>query len=246
MQSAASPAPWQQWEKRDIDGYLVDRATGALPEMECTKQLVQLVAAEYQPGMRVLDVGCNAGHYLRGLRRIDQTLDYTGVDINPRSIASAREIFADDAHARFEVGDAQVSILGGETYDIVFCCNVILHLPDYRPILRNLLASTSAVCLVRTLLDERTTLSRRVLSHDFPEGAEPDDYYNMNTWATDVYIGFAQSEGWPTEIIDDEFEPSVIAAEFETVKQGDGVRVHGGKQADGSVIYNWAWTRHRR
>ena len=47
---------------------------------ESTKQLVQLVSQIYKPGMSVLDVGCNVGHYLLGLRKKFPTLDYTGVD----------------------------------------------------------------------------------------------------------------------------------------------------------------------
>lgn len=69
---------WKQWGKRpnDSERTLIERAKGNLSEMESTKQLVKLVSEIYEPGMRVLDVGCNTGHYLRGLRKISSNLDY--------------------------------------------------------------------------------------------------------------------------------------------------------------------------
>ena len=235
--------PWQQWARRDIDGGLVDRARGVLPEMECTKQLVRLVSEIYRPGMSVLDVGCNAGHYLTGLRRIDPNMNYLGVDVNPRSIENAREIFATDPNARFEVKDIRQPLDLGAKFDIVFCCNVILHLPDFRPPLRSLLESTKGVCIIRTLLEERSTLARRLQSHNFAEEEEPADFYYMNTWARDVFVRFADDLGWRTELLADEYDACAIAAEYDTVKQGDGTRMVAGMQADGAVIYNWRWAR---
>jgi len=62
---------WQQWGKRpeDYEKHNAHRLTGDLPEMESTKQLVNLISEEYKTGMKVLDVGCNVGHYLKGIRR---------------------------------------------------------------------------------------------------------------------------------------------------------------------------------
>ena len=42
-------AEWKQWAKRpEAEGTLVDRARGVLPEMESTKQLVDLISEIYQ------------------------------------------------------------------------------------------------------------------------------------------------------------------------------------------------------
>ena len=123
---------------------------------------------------------------------------------------------------------------------------ISLHLPDFRPPLRNLLASTKRVCFIRTLLDVRSTLSQRLQSHDFAEEEPPTDYYHMNTWATDFFVGFAAKLGWRTEIIRDEFDTSILEKEYDSVKKGDGTRIVGGVQADGAVLYNWTWTKMTR
>jgi SAM-dependent methyltransferase len=236
--------PWQQWQKRDIDGNLVNRAKGILPEMECTKQLVRLLAEVYEPTMRVLDAGCNAGHYLRGLRRLDKNLRYVGVDVNPRSIANARAVFAEDPCASFEARDIRSPLFPDDPFDIVFCCNVFLHLPELRAPLSNLLASTKRVCFVRTLLGEYTTLAKRLMTHEFDAAGNPTDYYYQNTWQLDYFRGIAADCGWQTEFLADEFDPAVLQKEYRMVKQGDGTRIVGdGQQADGAVIYNWVWAK---
>jgi hypothetical protein len=54
-----SKETWKIWDKDDsVEQRTYKRVTGELPEMECTKQLVNLVSDEYLPGMSVLDVGC--------------------------------------------------------------------------------------------------------------------------------------------------------------------------------------------
>ena len=73
---------WQQWDVDPIpeSRYNIKRVKGELPEMESTKQLVNLISEVYRPKMKVLDVGCNVGHYLSGIRKKFFDLDYTGVD----------------------------------------------------------------------------------------------------------------------------------------------------------------------
>src|ERR1051325_798835 len=145
-----SREPWEIWaDKPQTEGTLVDRARGSLPEMESTKQRVKLVAEVYQPGMRVLDAGCNAGHYLVGLRRIDKQLEYVGIDAYEAYISQAREIFANDPHAKFHVKSLLRPVFPEEPFDISYTCNVILHLPNFKLPVKNLLDSTRRVCFIR-------------------------------------------------------------------------------------------------
>jgi hypothetical protein len=239
--------PWRNWEKRpDIDGSLANRARGVLPEMESTKQLVELVSEVYRPEQRVLDVGCNAGHYLRGLRRLDPQLEYVGVDAYVHYIDQARRIFAADPHARFEVKDIHDPLFPDDPFDIVFCCNLILHLPDFRRPLHNLLASTRSVCFVRALLGDRTTKVRRALVEELTDDGEPVEFLFQNTWGRQLVLDFAHGLGWNTDLIADRFDPSAIASEYETLKQKDGTRILDGRQVDDVVVYNWEWLKLTR
>ena len=235
---------WRQWENRpDIEGTLLDRATGDLPEMESTKQLVSLVSAVYEPGMRVLDVGCNVGHYLRGLRRLNPQLDYTGVDAYSHYIEQARSIYARNPHARFEIRDIFDPLFPENPFDIVFCCNVLLHLPDFRQPMKNLIESTKIVCFVRLLLGESTTLVKWTNSRDFSPEGEPLDFSYQNTWQAEYFCEFTEGLGCSVELIRDEFDPAVLAAEYDAVKKRRGTRVVDGQQVDGNVIFNWTWAR---
>ena len=238
---------WQQWQdKPEVEGTLVHRARGELGEMESTQQLVDLVKPIWKPRMRVLDVGCNAGHYLRGLRRISEELEYTGVDAFDHYISQAQEIFANDAHATFEVRDIHESLFPDEPYDIVYCCNVILHLPDFRGPLRNLLETTGEVCLLRTLVGPYTTKARRAVTTDLDDDGEPVEFIFQNTWDRAVLESFAAHLGWETEFIEDRFDPDVLAQEHDSLKEGSGTRIVGGRQVDGVVLFDWEWLKFTR
>lgn len=237
--------PWEQWglKPKEQESTLVDRSLNKLPEMESTKQLVRLVSETYQPGMKVLDVGCNVGHYLRGLRRINSHLDYTGVDAYEHYIKKAKEIFKEDQYARFEVRNLFEPIFQNNSFDIVFCCNVILHLPDFRTPVKNLLNVTKKVCLIRTLLGENTTIVKKAKTEKFDDAGKPLDFLFQNTWDKKYFIDFVEKLGWKVEVIPDEFEPSILQKEHQSLKKGEGTRILDGKQVDGNIIYNWTWVK---
>ena len=131
---------WRVWERdHSVELRTYQRVRGELPEMECTKQLVDLVKDIYIPGDTILDVGCAAGHYYRSLATIDPNLKYKGVDATKKYINFANDFYQNNDLVQFYVGDIfdlNTKLLSS---DIVFCCNVILHLPDFRIPLSNLL-----------------------------------------------------------------------------------------------------------
>lgn len=241
--------PWEVWaDKPEAEGTLVDRARGKLPEMESTKQLVKLVAGVYKPGMRVLDAGCNTGHYLRGLRRLDENLKYVGVDAYDSYISQANKIFASDPNAAFHVKSIMDPIFPSEPFDITYTCNVLLHLPNFKKPVRNLLESTKQVSFIRTLLGDRSTIVRRAVEKgmDFDQDGNPVRYIHQNTYDRQVFADYIRSLGWEVEFIKDEFDPSVLAREHAELKSGEGTRIVDGKQVDGNILFNWEWVKVTR
>ena len=125
---------WKIWDRDDsVEMRSYKRTTGELPEMESTKQLVQLISDVYQHGMSVLDVGCAAGHYYLGLRRIDDGIRYHGVDATKKYIDFAKSHFSGTPNVSFSNEDIFALPQGyTDHFDIVYCCNVLLHLPSAR------------------------------------------------------------------------------------------------------------------
>lgn len=240
---------WEIWaEKPQVEGTLADRAKGKLPEMESTKQLVKLVGEVYKPGNRVLDAGCNVGHYLVGLRRLDPELSYTGVDAYDAYISQAKKIFAADRNARFHVKSILEPLFPDQPFDITYSCNVLLHLPNFRAPVKHILDSTAGTCFIRTLFGERSTIVRRAAETGmgFDDDGNPVKYIHQNTYDRSVFSDYVRSLGWNVEFIEDEFDASVLAAEHTRLKQGEGTRIIDGKQVDGNIIFNWEWAKITR
>lgn len=235
---------WKIWQDSPrVEGTLVERARNKLPMMEATKQLVKLIKPIYKPGMRILDVGCNAGHYLRGLLQIDANINYTGVDAYKIYIYQAQEIYKDFPNAKFFVKDVFRPLSPKNPYDIVFCCNVILHLPDFRVPVQNLLESTKKCCFVRTLVGPKTTIVKRVVDDEFDARNEPKRFHYQNTYTESLLKKYVTGLGWKCEFIEDEFSPSILKKEFRAVKSGVGTNVVGGKQVDANIIFNWKFLK---
>jgi 2-polyprenyl-3-methyl-5-hydroxy-6-metoxy-1,4-benzoquinol methylase len=237
---------WRIWDRdHSVEQRAYRRATGELPEMECTKQLVELVASIYSPGMTVLDVGCAAGHYYNGLRRVDSSIRYCGVDATSAYIEFARRHFNSSPHATFEIGDIfELPREYGQAFDIVFCCNVLLHLPSIQVPLRNLIRASKRYCIIRTLLSKKTHLSRLLYSDAFDDNGNPTDFVYQNTYSYDlVRKTIAEIGDYKVEFIDDRFDPGAINAEYLSHSdiQSAVTRVQGDLQIAGSKVFEWKW-----
>ena len=240
---------WKIWDKDDsVEIRTYKRVTGELPEMECTKQLVELISEIYTTGMNVLDVGCAAGHYYNGIKRIDKNIKYTGIDATVPYIEFAKNHFKDNSNTNFLLGDIynlpkeQISY-----FDIVFCCNVILHLPSFKIPLENLLRSSNKYCIIRTLVADKTHLSMDLVTDEFDENGDPTNFAYQNTYSYSYIESCIKSFGdYVVEFIDDKFDSLKINEEFLNYKeiQGLGVTyVQNDMQISGSKVFEWKWVK---
>lgn len=239
---------WRIWNKDDsVEARTFLRTTGELPEMECTKQLVNLISEVYEPGMKVLDVGCASGHYYNGIRRIDENIGYFGIDATVSYIEFAINYFKDNPNANFEVGDIfDLDNLYNLKFDITYCCNVLLHLPEFREPVRNLLKVTKKTCFIRTLLSDKTHLSKYLYSDQFDEKGEPIDFVYQNTYSYDLFKSHIESLGeFDVEFIDDEFDALSINKEFDDFKEKQGAvtKIQNNIQIAGSKVFEWKWVK---
>jgi len=85
-----------------------------------------LLLGELRPGDRVLDLGCGMGRFVAAAR--DAGADVVGVDIAERALERARRV-APGADLRLVSDDGTLPLGHGEV-DLVWCSEVLEHVPD--------------------------------------------------------------------------------------------------------------------
>lgn len=86
----------------------------------------QLALAEV-PAPKILSYGCSTGEEPLTLTRYLPSARITAIDINPRSIAIARNRAAKAAAANVEFRLAENPPAGAEAFDAIFCLSVLRH-----------------------------------------------------------------------------------------------------------------------
>ena len=234
---------WRIWNKNDsVEERTYPRATGELPEMESAKQLRQILG-NINKNESVLDVGCAAGHFLRSIRQLSADCSYTGIDATKKYIDSALKLHQSDSNAKFINGDIYSLKLKA---DIVFCCNVLLHLPDLKTPLENLLNSFHRKLVVRTLLSERTHLSQYLYSDEFDLNGNPTNFLFQNTYSFDYIESIVKTfdSKINLEFIQDEFDSAVLQKESDDWRNRQGfatTSVFDNLQIAGDKVFRWGW-----
>ncbi len=236
---------WRIWNKDDkVEMRTYLRATGELPEMESAKQLVEIMRPFYNNEMTVLDFGCAAGHYYNSVKRLNKDVKYTGADPTKKYIEFANTNFKGTS-AKFKDADLFDDKNDLGLFDFVYCCNVILHLPDFRVPLRNLVSRTKKYCIIRTLISDTTLLAKYLYSDDFDANGNPTNFVYQNTYSEKLLKSFVQSLGnYKVSFIDDKFDLTQINQEhkdFDKTQQTGVTLVQDNKQIVGNLIFNWKW-----
>jgi ubiquinone/menaquinone biosynthesis C-methylase UbiE len=97
---------------------------------------LQLMAIRWQLDevRTALDVGCGVGHWTMTLATLlDPEATVVGVDREPTWVAIANDVAAHTGVAgpmRFEVGAAEALPFSDDSFDLVTCQTVLIHLPD--------------------------------------------------------------------------------------------------------------------
>ena len=145
---------WDLWKKNPmIERRTFLRAKGTVPEMECTKQLIKIIKPIYKKEMSILDVGCAAGHYFNAVKKLNKNVNYLGIDENKTYINFAKKFYK-NSNAKFRrlnIYDLKQNKIN--KHDIVYCCNVLLHLPEIFIPLKNLLKVILILLILFTFLD---------------------------------------------------------------------------------------------
>ncbi len=237
---------WDLWKKNPmIERRTFLRAKGTVPEMECTKQLIKIIKPIYKKEMSILDVGCAAGHYFNAVKKLNKNVNYLGIDENKTYINFAKKFYK-NSNAKFRrlnIYDLKQNKIN--KHDIVYCCNVLLHLPEIFIPLKNLLKVTNKICIIRTLIDKETHLSKIVYKENFDKHFNPMFFTYQNTYSYKILKNYISKIGrYKIKFVEDKFNIRAINKEFKKHSKIQGpatTKVVNNIQIAGNKVFNWKW-----
>jgi len=258
---------WRVWDDNAAYGeVLYKRAVGDAPQMESSKAVANQLEGILRAGSHVLDAGCGAGHYLRSLRaKFEFDFEYVGMDATQSYIELARKAFTGQPGVEFHLGDLYDIPFDSDSFDVVMCSNVLLHLPSILGPLRELWRVTRYFLLVRTLVGQHSHRIKWVkepgdvwdagrleetASDDplFDVQGEPRSYFWYNIYS-EKYVSWCFScfdDVAGLQILEDlDFLPHAIGARKwpGKTKPPDVTETYGGRQVAGHVVQPWAFIR---
>lgn len=99
------------------------------PEPKLYPFILDSIASAYEPGMKILEVGCAGGHNLKRLLNRKPIDDYTGLDVTEAYLEVARKK-QPLLNCRWVQGDARSLPFEDKEFDITFCLLMLLHLDE--------------------------------------------------------------------------------------------------------------------
>ncbi len=236
---------WDIWKKSHSVERSIKRLKKELPEMECSKQLTQIVKKYYKKGNKILDFGCAAGHYYNSLKRIDKQIDYTGFDPTKSYIKFAKKFFRNKKNVTFDIQSLfNVKKDYRNKFDIVFCSNVLLHMPSIDTPLRNLLKCSKNHVIIRTLVSDYTHLSKFYFNDKANKKGVLNNFVFQNTYSFNLMRKkIAKIGKFKISFIEDRFNGNQLNKEFKKdQKKYPGLTKYlMGSQIAGSKVFQYKW-----
>lgn len=245
----SSGKEWGVYKTEEYAQVLYKRATGELPEMECSKATAKILATWVKDGDNILDVGCGVGHYLRSLSNsLTANFSYTGLDNSTFYIELAEKAFLNRDRATFCKGDIYQLPFPEKSFDIVMANNVFLHLPSIERPFRELCRVSRKHVLIRTLVGERSFRIQEVRTQgdEFNEDGSPKsfNYYNIYSQAYIEYLLSSIPEVNKWEIVPDkDFDPKLISANAEQSELRNVTRMISDWQVNGYILQPWVFIK---
>jgi ubiquinone/menaquinone biosynthesis C-methylase UbiE len=237
------------------------RATGDAPEMESSKAAARQLKGLVSADTKILDVGCGVGHYLRSLRKeYPVPFSYHGADITPEYITLGNKAFSDDSNTDFTVASIEDLPFDDKSFDVVMCCNMLLHLPYVVKPIQELWRVTKGTLLIRTQVGNSTFRIKQVPEPDVFEGMEDPlfekngepktcHYYNIYSerYIRWLFGTFSDVEDVSIEL-DKDFDPKAIGSDQwpEDKKPDNLTEMWNGWQVHRYILQPWSFIRVTR
>ena len=132
IRQGKAPIPmgsWERWEtdwsQERIDSIWRGKVKSKVWRKGKAYDIIAKLCAQY--GDSVIDIGCGGGIQYAAIKEVSPGIKYTGVDITPKMLKSARELFPE---AKFELGDAAHL----PYYDLEFDSSIVRHVFEHHPL----------------------------------------------------------------------------------------------------------------
>lgn len=235
---------WRIWDSAHQYGnYFKQRADGTLDEMESSKSICDIINNHYAKKMTVADIGCGCGHYLRSLiKRVDQNISYIGLDYTNFFLKNARQVFENYS---FINGDIFHLPFKNNTFDIVLCSNVLLHIPPPPAnSLKELIRITKKILILRIPLGVRNYIIKEV--HDIESHSDeilqdngtPIKYNYFNIY-TSNYINFVIEKICKNSKVEIIRDLSFGNFDNRSTLGDTGSYTSNGQQISGNLLVDW-------
>ena len=237
---------WEIWKKNSSIERSIKRVKKQLPEMEASKQVAKIIKKRYRKGYKILDFGCAAGHFYQSLKKIDSKINYFGFDATKNYILFAKKHFKNEKNVKFDVQSLfSMSKRYINKFDIVFCSNVLHHLPSIDIPLKNLINASKKYCIIRTLVSHNTHLARFYYDDSTNRKGELNNFQLQNTYSYGLIRKKIKKLGnYKVKFEDDIFDGKKINKEYtkkEKKKYPGLTKFVNGIQIAGSKVFEFKW-----
>ena len=134
-------------------------------------------------------------------------------------------------------------------FDIVFCSNVLHHLPSVDLALKNLLKASKKYCIIRTLIGNNTHLSKFYHTDKTNKKNILDSFQFQNTYSYNFIKKKIRNIGkYEITFLEDRFAGSKINKEYKKYKKNyPGLTKYvDGIQISGSKVFEWKWIKIKK
>lgn len=146
------------------------------------------------PDDKVLDAGCATGGFYKAIKEVVPEIEYVGIDLTSKLIRRAKTMYPE---VSFLLGDVRNLIFEDNLFDTVACWDVLVHVAEWRTVLKELYRVSKKNLIMTVQLKEKgkTIIDlNKSYQETSGEGREIDSkdkergYYNI--FNMDEFIGF--------------------------------------------------------
>lgn len=144
--------------------------------------------------VKLKDIGCNVGHFYRGVRDLGLSIQYSGYDISETYVNIARKYFETEV---FEVMDFSKPLdKADHLSDITVISATLEHIEDWQAALNNIFDTTKELVIIRSFIGEK---SLKQVCHK-PDSLEG---YVIYQFSDKDITGKARSNSWDFQFVED-------------------------------------------